>query len=137
MPIQANRIWALLPGPALDRLESDTEIAKNYLNEHELDTLNRIVTIYLDFAELQAINRKPMYMQNWIEKLHDFLRISERDILTHTGSVSHDEALAKARTEYEKYRVLQEKVPSPVDQHFQKAVEELKRLGSWKEGEEK
>ena len=107
---------------------ADTEIAKNYLNEHELDTLNRIVTIYLDFAELQAINRKPMYMQNWIEKLHDFLRISEREILAHAGTVSHDEALTKARGEYEKYRALQEKMPSPVERHFQKVVKEVKRL---------
>ncbi len=107
---------------------SDAEIAKNYLNEHELDTLNRIVTIYLDFAELQAINRKPIYMRDWIEKLHDFLRISEREILNHAGSVSHDEALAKARAEYEKYRALQDTTPSPVERHFQNAVKEVKQL---------
>jgi hypothetical protein len=63
----------------------DTEIAKNYLNHEELDTFNRIVTMYLDFAELQALNRKPMHMRDWITRLDDFLRISDRDILTHAG----------------------------------------------------
>ena len=69
---------------------SDVEVAKNYLTAEELDTLNRIVSMYLDFAELQALNRKPMYMRDWIAKLDDFLRVSERDILTHAGRVSHE-----------------------------------------------
>ena len=56
---------------------SDVETAKNYLTAEELDTLNRIVSMYLDFAELQALNRKPMYMRDWIAKLDDFLRVSE------------------------------------------------------------
>src|SRR4030043_17707 len=79
---------------------ADSEIAKNYLTLEELDTLNRIVTIYLDFAELQAFNRKPMYMKDWIAKLDEFLKVSERDLLTHAGKVSHQEAIQKARTEY-------------------------------------
>ncbi len=62
--------------------KADVAVAKNYLTQEELDTLNRIVTIYLEFAELQAISRKPMYMADWVAKLDDFLRISDRDILT-------------------------------------------------------
>jgi len=107
---------------------ADVEIAKNYLTPDELDELNRIVSIYLDFAELQALNRKPMYMKKWIAKLDEFLRISDRDILTHAGGVSHEEAAEKARAEYEKYHVLHAGVPSPVEQHFVKAVNEVKAL---------
>jgi hypothetical protein len=106
----------------------DAEIAKNYLTHDELDALNRIVSIYLDFAELQALNRKPMYMKKWVAKLDEFLRISERDILTHAGGVSHEEAVEKVRAEYEKYRVLHAGEPSPVEQHFAKAVNEVKAL---------
>jgi hypothetical protein len=97
---------------------SDAEIAKNYLTHDELDALNRIVSIYLDFAELQALNRKPMYMKNWIAKLDEFLRISERDILTHAVGVSHDEAVEKAHAEYEKYHALHAGEPSTVEQFF-------------------
>jgi len=106
----------------------DVEIAKNYLNHQELDTLNRIVSMYLDFAELQALNRKPMYMRGWIAKLDDFLRISERDILTHAGTISHEQAIEKARLEYEKFRQSISDEPSPVEQHFVKAVKEVKQL---------
>ncbi len=108
--------------------QNDIEIAKNYLSAEELDTLNRIVTIYLDFAELQALNRKPMYMKDWIAKLDDFLKVSEREILKHAGKVSHAAAIEKARGEYEKFRkqVLEE--PSPVEQHFIEAVREVKQL---------
>ena len=77
--------------------QTDIEIAKNYLTVEELDTLNRLVTIYLDFAELQALNRKPMYMKDWIAKLDEFLKVSERDILTHAGKISHEAATSKRR----------------------------------------
>jgi hypothetical protein len=107
---------------------ADAEIAKNYLTHDELDALNRIVSIYLDFAELQALNRKPMYMKHWIAKLDEFLRISERDILTHAGGVSHEQAVEKARTEYEKYHALHAGEPSPVERHFVQAVNEVKAL---------
>ena len=106
----------------------DAEVAKNYLNHKELDTLNRIVTIYLDFAELQAMNRKPMYMRDWIVKLDDFLRISERDILTHAGKVSTEHAIAKARAEYENFRALESEKPSPVEKHFLEAVKEVRKI---------
>lgn len=83
--------------------KSDVGVAKNYLGPAELDALNRIVTLYLDFAELQALSRRQMHMADWIAKLDDFLRLSERDLLTHPGKVSHEAALEKARAEYETF----------------------------------
>jgi hypothetical protein len=108
--------------------KADVEVAKNYLSENELDTLNRIVTMYLEFAELQALNRKPMYMRDWISKLDDFLKLSDREILTHAGTVSHEQALDKAREEYEKFHREHLNDPSPVEGHFLEAVNELKQL---------
>ena len=109
--------------------KTDAEIAKNYLNEKELDMLNRIVSMYLDFAELQALNRKPMYMRDWIAKLDDFLKLSERKILTHAGKISHDKALEKAHIEYEKYRKERLNEPSPAERQFIEAVKEMKQIG--------
>jgi hypothetical protein len=108
--------------------QADSEIAKNYLSAEELDTLNRLVTIYLDFAELQALSRKAMYMKDLIAKLDEFLKVSERDILTHSGQVSHETAIEKARAEYEKFRKQMLEEPSPVERHFIEAVKEVKKL---------
>jgi hypothetical protein len=90
-------------------MPADVSIAKNYLDRHELDHLNRIVTMYLDYAELQAVRNIPMYMKDWIEKLNAFLKFSEYDILTNTGSISHEVALALAHKEYEIFRKDQDK----------------------------
>ena len=106
----------------------DVAIAKNYLNEDELKALNLIVSAYLDFAELQALNRKPMSMADWIAKLDDFIRISDRDILTHAGKISHDTARLKAESEYDTFRVAQAALPQPVDQHFQDSIDELTKI---------
>lgn len=106
----------------------DAEIAKNYLAIEELDILNRIVNFYLEFAELQALNRKPMYMQDWIIKLDDFLRLSERNILAHAGKISYEQAMEKAHEEYEKFRMAHLNAPSAVERHFAEAVKEVKRL---------
>jgi hypothetical protein len=108
--------------------KTDVSIAKNYLNVEELDALNRIVTAYLEFAELQALNRRPMYMADWIAKLDDFLRLSDRDILTHAGRISHEDAVVKAEIEFEKYRQAQAALPQPVDRHFDQTLDELKRI---------
>ncbi len=108
--------------------QADVEIAKNYLTTEELDTLNRIVTAYLEFAELQALNCKSMYMKDWIAKLDDFLRISEREIFQHAGMISHGEAVEKARVEYEKFRQIHLNDPSQVELHFEKVTMEIKRL---------
>lgn len=82
----------------------ETEIAKNYLNEQELNVLNRIVTAYLEVAELQALNRQPMYMVDWIEKLNAFLTMTGNEILKHSGGISHEKAIEKAYEEYEKFK---------------------------------
>ncbi len=108
--------------------QEDIEVAKNYLSAEELDTLNRIVTMYLDFAELQALSRRPMYMKDWIAKLDEFLKVSERDILTHAGKISHEAAIEKARIEYEKFRRRAMEEPSPVERHFIEAVKQVKKL---------
>ncbi len=108
--------------------KGDFIIAKNYLNAEEIETLNRIVTAYLEFAELQARNRRLMHMQEWISKLDDFLKLSERDILTHAGKISHNAALIKAETEYGQYLSQQLAQPSRVEQDFQIAIDKIKRL---------
>lgn len=104
---------------------SDAEIAKNYLDEKELDILNRIVSLYLDFAELQAVERKPMYMRDWIAKLDEFLRVSGRGVLAHKGLISHEQALAKAKTEYKRFRTVHADASLPVDSHFADSVAKL------------
>ena len=106
----------------------DVKVAKNYLGVKEIDALNRIVTLYLDFAELQASAQKPMYMRDWIAKLDGFLRLSERQILTHFGKVSHEVAEAKAAAEFAKYRVLEDAKPSPVENQLDEAVKKVKQL---------
>lgn len=106
----------------------DAGVAKNYLTEDEIKGLNLIVSAYLDFAELQAMNRRPMTMADWIAKLDDFLRLTERDILMHAGRISHDEALAKANAEFDVFRRSQAALPAPVDEHFEAAVKQVKRL---------
>jgi hypothetical protein len=108
--------------------KSETAIAKNYLTEEELDVLNRIVTTYLEFAELQALNRNPMYMRDWIAKLDDFLKLTGRDILTNAGKISHEEALEKAYKEYEKYRCQKLDAPTAAEKHFVDAVKEVKQI---------
>jgi hypothetical protein len=89
-------------------MPGDVTIAKNYLDKQELDHLNRIVTMYLDYAELQAVRNKPMYMKDWTEKLNAFLKFSEYEILTNAGSISHEVALALANKEYETFKKIQD-----------------------------
>lgn len=108
----------------------DVSIAKNYLSEEELRALNLIVSAYLDFAELQATSRRPMSMSDWITKLDDFLKLSERQILNHAGKISHETARLKAETEFEKFHTAQLALPQAVDQHFQAAIDELKKIES-------
>ncbi len=103
--------------------KTDITAAKNYLNEEELDTLNRIVNMYLEFAELQAIRRKPMYMADWISKLDEFMKISEREILTHAGKVSHEIAMLKANEEFEKFTERTKNELSQVEKHFIESID--------------
>jgi len=104
---------------------ADVGIAKNYLSADELNVLNRVVTLYLEFAELQALERRPMYMRDWIAKLDDFLRLSGREVLSHKGLVSHEKALAKAQAEYERHHQARLNAPTPVEGHFSDSVTSL------------
>lgn len=107
----------------------EAEIAKNYLTQDEIKSLNRIVSLYLDFAEMQAEEHRPMYMKDWINILDDFLRISRKDILTHAGKISAKLAKEKADTEYDKFKERTKNDLSPVEIHFLENFErERKRL---------
>ena len=112
----------------------EAEIAKNYLTHEEVKSLNRIVSLYLDFAEMQAEEHRPMYMKDWINILDDFLRISRKDILTHAGKISAKLAKEKADQEYDKFK----NDLSPVEIHFLENFErEQKRLMGGDKNEEK
>jgi len=100
--------WKNAPKGAIRK--TDTGIAKNYLNETELDGLNRIVSMYLDYAENQAKKGVVMFMKDWVEKLDAFLRFNEEAILNHQGKISHEVALALAGEEFDKYRIQQDKL---------------------------
>jgi hypothetical protein len=107
---------------------ADVVVAKNYLEAEEIETLNRIVTAYLEFAELQASNRRPMHMVDWLRKLDEYLKLSDRDVLTHAGSVSHDAAVRKAEGELDRHDAERAKLPSAVEGHFEEAVREVEAL---------
>jgi len=107
---------------------TDTTVAKNYLDADELDTLNRIVSFYLEFAELQAKNRRTMHMQDWISKLDDFLRLSERDILTHAGKISNESALEHANAEFDKFKQRHQVEPSVAERDFEKSLKKLEQI---------
>ncbi|MEN7973526.1 MAG: virulence RhuM family protein [Verrucomicrobiota bacterium] len=109
-------------------LKRDVEIAKNYLSEDELNILNRMVTAYLEIAELQALNRTPMTMGDWIGRLDQFLTMTGRELLDHAGMVSHEEAMEKAASEYEKYRLRILEEPTEVERHFVEAEEAVKKI---------
>ena len=107
--------------------QRDVSIAKNYLTEEELKQLNLIVSMYLDFAELQATNGRLMKMQDWIDKLDDFLKISEKKLLKNAGKISHEQAIEKAKKEYEKYRKAEDKkYISDFDREMKKLENKLK-----------
>jgi len=102
--------------------KTDVGIAKNYLNEKELNGLNRIVSMYLDYAESQALKGVVMYMKDWFTKLDAFLQFNEEAILKHQGKVSNKVAIALAENEFEKYRIAQDKL---IESDFDKAVKKL------------
>jgi hypothetical protein len=113
----------------------EIEVAKNYLNENELNVLNRMVTAYLELAELQALNRKPMYMKDWIARLDEFVRMTGSDILQNAGSISHDQALKKAKEEFEKYKEQTQNDLSEVEKHFLTQIDKtIKKIRPKKTG---
>jgi hypothetical protein len=117
-------------GQAKGRLprRADAVIAKSYLAGEELEALNRIVTAYLEFAELQAMNRRAMTMGDWIAKLDDFLRLSDRDVLTHAGRVTAEKARLTADREYELWHARVQEEPRAVERHFAEAISQTKAL---------
>jgi hypothetical protein len=117
--------WKNAPNGAIRK--TDVSIAKNYLNEHEIENLNRIVTMYLDYAEMQANNRKIMYMKDWIARLDAFLQFNEKEILTHTGTVTAEIAKDFAESEFDRFHAIQ-------DQNYKSDFDKL--LLQLKEGEE-
>ena len=114
------------PGRIIRR--EDVSVAKNYLSEEELQTLNRIVNLYIEFAELQALDRRPMTMRKWIEKLDEFLKISGRELLDHAGKISAETAKMKAELEYDRYRALSDAQPRLVDADFEQAAKQIQKL---------
>ena len=106
----------------------EAEIAKNYLTHEEIKSLNRIVSLYLDFAEMQAEEHRPMYMKDWINILDDFLRISRKDILTHAGKISAKLAKEKADHEYDKFKERTKNDLSPVEIHFLENFEREQKI---------
>ncbi len=105
--------------------KSDVGIAKNYLNEKELRTLNNLVEQYLIFAEGQALRKKPMYMKDWIKKLDGFLNLNDRDILNDAGKVTHELAKQNAENEYEKFRRSEQKRIDSAESDFDKLIRKL------------
>ena len=130
-----SRANALLPMMGLTVVKgnqptlAEAKVAKNYLYENELGSLNRLVSAYLDLAELQALRKKPMYMRDWITKLDEFLRMSDNEVLQNAGTVSHQLAEQKAREEFTKYRQIYQQDATEVDRAFLASVEdEVKKL---------
>jgi len=104
-------------------VQSDAIVAKSYLTRSEVDTLNRIVMLYLEFAELQAKEHIPMYMKDWLERLDDFLRASRKELLTHAGKISHEVAEKKALAEFTKYKERTIGELTTVEKHFLESIE--------------
>ena len=115
--------WKNAPGGRIRK--TDVGIAKNYLKEKELDGLNRIVTMYLDYAESQALKRVAMQMKDWIVRLDAFLQFNEKDILMDTGKVSHQVALSLADIEFEKFNIFQNR---SIESDFDMDLKQKKQL---------
>lgn len=107
--------------------KSDILSAKNYLKEDEIKILNRIVSAYLEFAELQAIRQTPMFMKDWAEKLDQYLQLTGSELLENAGTISHEEAKIKAELEYEKYKEITKKEFTRVEKDFLNAIKETQK----------
>ena len=111
--------------------KQEAEIAKNYLNVDELTLLNRMVTAYIEIAEIQAMSKTPMYMKDWIARLDDFLKMTGKDILAHAGTISHEKAIEKVNQEHMSYKEKTKNELSRVEEdfieHLDAAAKMLKR----------
>jgi len=103
--------------------KKDLEIAKNYLNKVELNILNRMVTAFLEIAEIRALDQTPMYMADWIKQLDSFLKMTNKEIMQQSGTISHEKAIEKAHTEYEKYKEKMKNRITQVEKDFIKQIE--------------
>jgi len=122
---KANLGLTNIKGTRPTKQEIDT--AKNYLDENELSLLNRMVSAYLELAELQALNRKPMYMNDWIARLDDFITMTGNELLQNASTVSHQQALTKAKEEYNKFKEQNRNQITEVEKHFLKQIEEASK----------
>lgn len=107
--------------------KADAIVAKNYLSKEEIEMLNLVVSAYLDFADMQARRRIPMYMKDWIALLDDFLKLSKHEILSHKGRVSAGQALEKAKVEYEKYKQKSTDELSEIEKHYVQQLEAINK----------
>jgi hypothetical protein len=114
--------------PAGPIRKADVTVAKNYLGEEELRELNRVVTMYLDFAEDQARRRQTMHMADWVTRLDAFLQFNERNVLTHAGRISHELAERHAHAEFEKHDAERRRLEAQAASDFDRVVEDVKRL---------
>ncbi len=118
-PTMGLTIWKGAPDKKI--LRSDTHVAKNYLNKAEMDKLNRLVVMFIDFAEIRALNHQVMTMKEWIEQVDKFLGYTDQEILQAAGIISHEKAIAKANEEYDKFRIRQDReYISEFDKAFEK-----------------
>jgi len=108
--------------------KQEAEIAKNYLNEDELNVLNRMVTAYIEVAEIQAMDRKPMYMKDWVVKLDTFLKMTGKNILDHAGTISHDMAIRKAHDAYAVYKEKSKNELSHIEEDFVEQIDKTVKL---------
>jgi len=108
--------------------KQEVKTAKNYLSEDELNLLNRMVTAYIEIAEIQAMSQSPMYMSDWIERLNDFIKMMGKDILTHAGKISHNQAIQKAHTEYQEYKEKTKNELSRVEEDFIKQIDTTAKM---------
>jgi hypothetical protein len=108
--------------------KTDVGVAKNYLAGDELEALNRIVSAYLEFAQLQALGRRPMHMADWIAKLDEYLRLSDREVLDNAGGVSHEAAVARAQAEYDRFARQRAELSSQVERDFEASVQAVKQI---------
>lgn len=106
---------------------SDAKIAKNYLQEDELQTLNYLVSAYLDLAELQAMRHQPMYMKDWVTRLDDFLRMTGSEIMNHVGRISRETAEQKARAEFQIYKRNRDLEPSVIERDMFARLEDAEK----------
>lgn len=124
----AKQNMGVLSFKGIKPTKQETQIAKNYLDEKELDMLNRMVTAYIEIAEIQAMNQTPMHMKDWIDRLDDFLKMTGKDILSHAGKISHDSAIKKANEEYLAYKEKTKNDLSSVEEDFIKQIDSTAKM---------